>query len=444
MKFPTMGDIASTSVITIDSNALVSRALDIMSAENHRNIIVVHDSIFKVLTVLDILDLQQNNKNLDVELYKLDLCTVPVVNKDINVLDSLEFLNEKTEYICVISNDKTLYGIVTHTDLTSNIDPNTLMDSYKLCDFIKDNRRVRWVLKDETTSNVLIDMTKESFDNVVIVEKMKPIGILTTKDIIRLIKEKKDLNKPISTYMLSPVETINEHSSIRAALEFVKIKHYKRILVTDDKGDLSGIITQKELISLSYSGWTRLMKEHQDELSEINNILRNKNKEYASLASKDTLTGLYNRYKFTELYLSSYKTMLQRENNMSLLFLDIDLFKKVNDDYGHNVGDDVLIQVSKKLLTLVRSIDIVCRWGGEEFIILVPTATLDSATTLAQKIRKSINELIIEKIGNISISIGVSQVIEGETMEKLIDRADKALYLAKNSGRNCVKTELDT
>ena len=134
--------------------------------------------------------------------------------------------------------------------------------------------------------------------------------------------------------------------------------------------------------------------------------------------------------------------MIQRHNDMSIILLDIDFFKKVNDTYGHNAGDKVLIQISQVLLKALRNIDVVCRWGGEEFIVLLPTASLSNATILAQKLRKHIERMEIEVVGSISASFGVSQVREGEDMKEAIDRADKALYLAKDSGRNCVKTEL--
>jgi diguanylate cyclase (GGDEF)-like protein len=231
--------------------------------------------------------------------------------------------------------------------------------------------------------------------------------------------------------------------SVREALNFIKERHYKRVVVKDDDGLLSGIITQKELISLTYSKWAILIKEYQDELSEINIMLQNKNIEYENIASTDALTGLYNRHKFYQLYLSSYKSMVQRHNNMSLILLDIDYFKKVNDIYGHNEGDKTLVQVSRTLLKILRNVDVVCRWGGKEFLLMLPTADIEHAISIAEKLRKDIEDLSIDVVGQITASFGVSQVREGEEIQDVIDRADKALYLAKDSGRNCVKSEAD-
>jgi len=441
MRFPIVGDIASRNVVTVDIDSSISKAIAKMLTNEHRNVVVIDGYNYFILTVIDILNLE--GKDLEISLRDLKLSSIPTIHKEKNVLDTLVFLNKEIEYICVLDTDKSLYGFLTHTDIISNIDPDTLMDTYRLEDFLKIGRRMKWVSKDEKTSTLLKDMASSFFDNVIIVEKNKPLGILTTKDIMKLIKNKEDLAQPVSIFMSSPIQTINKNSSIKEALKFIKEKHYKRAVVVDSNGFLSGIVAQKDLISMTYSRWAMLMRAYQNELNDINNMLENKNKEYETIASTDSLTGLYNRYKFSELYNSSYKSMTQRHNNMSLIILDIDFFKKVNDNFGHNVGDQVLIKVAHSLLKTLREIDIICRWGGEEFIILLPTVGLDKAYILAEKLRKYIEELEIQYVGHISSSFGVSQVKEGETMDDVIDRADKALYLAKNSGRNCVKTEED-
>jgi len=443
MKFPLVKDIASTSVILISIKCSVKEALDLMLQENHRNAIVVDGSYFRILTVVDILHLRKDKQNINTKLLNLNLSKIPIIDKHKNVLDTIEYLNNSVEHICVLNEDKTLYGLITHTDIISNIDPDTLMDNYRLSSFLKYGRRMKLVSKDVQTYKLLEDMINETNDNVIIVEELKPIGVLTTKDIMKILNNDSDLSLSVHNYMSSPVDTINKNSSIKEALSFLKQKHYKRVIVVEDNGNIYGVVSQKELISLSYSRWTLLMKEHQEELNEINEILENKNKEFETLASTDSLTGLYNRYKFSELYISSYTSMLQRHNKMSLILLDIDFFKKVNDNYGHNMGDQVLIQISLTLLRTLRNIDIICRWGGEEFVAILPTAPLEIANVITEKIRKSIEELDIDIVGKVTASFGIAEVKEGESMEDVVDRADKALYLAKGSGRNCVKTELD-
>lgn len=441
MKFPIVGDIASTNVVSVDVDCSISEAIAKMLEHEHRNVIVIDRHNYFILTVMDILNLE--GKDLNISLRDLTLSKIPTIHKNKNVLDTLYLLNEKIEYVCIVNTDSSLYGLMTHTDITSNMDPETLMDTYLLQDLLKIGKRMKWVTKYEKTADLLKDMIANYFDNAIIVENLKPIGILTTKDIMWLIKNKEDLELPVSEFMTTPVDTISKKSSIKDALAFITQKKYKRAIVVNEDGTLSGIIAQKDIISLTYTRWAMIMREYQEELSDMNTMLEDKNREYEKKASTDSLTGLYNRYKFSELYNSSYTSMIQRHNDMSLILLDIDFFKKVNDNFGHNIGDQVLIQVAHSLLKTLRNIDIVCRWGGEEFIVLLPTAALEIATTLAEKLRQNISELEIELVGHVYASFGVSQVREGDTMEDTVDRADKALYLAKNSGRNCVKTEND-
>lgn len=443
MRFPSINDIATTNVITIDINDTASNAIDKMLKHEHRHVVVVDGYEYFIISVVDILHLQEKNIALETPLSKLKLKKIPVINKNKNILDSLEFLNGSVEYICALNNDESLYGLLTHTDITNNIDPDTLMENYRLQDFLKIGRRMKWVSKEEKISDIVSDMLDSAYDNVIVVEDLKPIGILTTKDIMLLIKNRVDLNVEVNAHMSTPVDTINKRSTIKDALNFIKKKHYKRAVVVDDNGNLSGVISQKELISLTYSNWVVLMKEYQEELNEINMLLKSKNKEYEEIASTDPLTGLYNRYKFSELFLSSFVSMTQRDNDMSLIILDVDNFKQVNDSYGHNIGDKALVQVSHALLKTLRNIDIVCRWGGEEFVVLLPTASLDNAIYLAEKIRAYVEQLEIDVVGHVTASFGVAKVLKTDEMQDVINRADKALYLAKECGKNCVKTQED-
>ena len=443
MTFPKVSEIATTEVISTDINQSISKAMNIMFNHEHRDIIVLDGDVFRILTVNDILNIRAKNIDLNSSLKDLKLTAVPIVKKDKSVLHTLEYLTYSIEYICAVNDDDSLYGLITHTDIISSVDPDTLMDNFYLNDFLKLGKRAKWISKDVKTEDLFHDLLKNTSDSVIVVEDLKPIGIFTTKDVIRVMKQKDDLSLAVSHYMSSPVDTIAKNASVKEALEFLKNKHYKRVVVVDEKGNISGIISQKELISLTYSKWVILMKEYQEELDKINTSLLNKNKKYEQLASKDPLSGLYNRAKFLELYNASYEIMRQRENEMSLIMIDIDYFKDINDTYGHNVGDKVIVQISQALLKVLRSIDIVCRWGGEEFLILLPAVDLDNARIIAEKLRVYIQNLEIENIGRVTSSFGVAKVKKDGHINTVIDMADKALYLAKASGKNCVKTEAD-
>ena len=158
----------------------------------------------------------------------------------------------------------------------------------------------------------------------------------------------------------------------------------------------------------------------------------------------DPLTGLFNRRAFLERLENEAIRFKRDQKPFSILFGDIDLFKKINDTYGHSAGDAILVNISSILNTEKREIDQVARWGGEEFLVLLPETNLKGAVLSGNKIRKSISAKPVIHEGqeiHVTMSFGVSEY-NGETpIEKTIDLADQRLYLAKNSGRNKVVSE---
>ena len=156
------------------------------------------------------------------------------------------------------------------------------------------------------------------------------------------------------------------------------------------------------------------------------------------LATRDTLTGLFNRSYFIESLNRRLIEMLRNSRTVSLLLVDIDHFKTVNDEYGHLKGDAVLKEISSILSSGLRSSDVVCRWGGEEFLIMLLDADIEEATKVAEKLRDSIENLKIQGIRKITASFGVTQCQKDESEEDAFKRIDNSLYLAKLTGRNKV------
>ncbi|MCM1024100.1 MAG: GGDEF domain-containing protein [Prevotella sp.] len=173
--------------------------------------------------------------------------------------------------------------------------------------------------------------------------------------------------------------------------------------------------------------------------SEINAaqaVLRQKNTELANLASKDTLTGFYNRRKMHEYLV----TAAESEETFSLIMSDIDNFKRLNDTYGHDCGDEALRAVSDACRRCVSDGDRICRWGGEEFLILT-NSPLDCAADTAEKIRSAVEACRLNFNGsdiNITMTLGVSEYDPSSTIDKTITAADQNLYIGKNSGKNQV------
>ena len=170
------------------------------------------------------------------------------------------------------------------------------------------------------------------------------------------------------------------------------------------------------------------------------------NEKLRQLATTDSLTKIYNRRAFFEIA-NSFFTLAKRENiELSILILDIDFFKKINDTYGHVTGDRVLQHLVQVVQETLRKSDIFARYGGEEFIVLLPNTSLDAAQHVAQKIRQQVEKspCHIDKTDIfITISIGCSAYKKDDnSLNEIILRADKALYIAKENGRNRVEALL--
>ncbi len=153
-------------------------------------------------------------------------------------------------------------------------------------------------------------------------------------------------------------------------------------------------------------------------------------------ARYDALTGVFNRQTFVK----KFERLLKNEKKLplSLILFDLDHFKKINDTYGHNMGDKVLKQTAAVVKKALKDRGIVARWGGEEFIVLLPQADKNKAFEIAQELRRLISKLNVDGI-SISASFGVTTVEKNERLENAVNRADEALYMAKEKGRNRVE-----
>jgi len=156
-------------------------------------------------------------------------------------------------------------------------------------------------------------------------------------------------------------------------------------------------------------------------------------------ATTDPLTGVYNRLKFDQAMANEMLRAQRYHTPLSLVLYDVDHFKKVNDAHGHQVGDKVLIQLSRFVSGRIRATDLLARWGGEEFVILTPGCDGQMAYQAAEKLREAIGQVVTDKVGAVTSSFGVAQYADGDTAESFIARADEALYRAKIGGRNRVE-----
>ena len=177
------------------------------------------------------------------------------------------------------------------------------------------------------------------------------------------------------------------------------------------------------------------------EINSAYQSLYDKNQELDNLANTDPLTGLYNRRTMTVHVQNMYEDYHSTHKPFSLIVCDIDDFKKINDTYGHERGDEVLVKISSILSSLTRGLDFVCRWGGEEFIVFLRDIDKSTAHATAERIRQEIEKTEIhfgDATIHVTMTFGVSCVTETDDYEKLFDLADSRMYDGKKSGKNKV------
>lgn len=178
------------------------------------------------------------------------------------------------------------------------------------------------------------------------------------------------------------------------------------------------------------------------ELEAVNKSLeeriQQRTEQLEKLASTDALTGLENRRSIMGFAEEERGRNIRYQHGLSVLMIDIDYFKQINDEHGHQMGDKILVEFAKTIEDSLRDSDHAARYGGEEFLIILPETKQENATDLAERIRNNIETSKFDIDRTLTCSIGVATMTNNESLDELIQRADEAVYRAKKSGRNCV------
>lgn len=246
------------------------------------------------------------------------------------------------------------------------------------------------------------------------------------------------IGRPLSE--LIPVETRKKHSGY--VVEFADAPDTSRhmrlrtpVLALRKNGSefAASITISKHRVGHDLE-MTAIVRDIFDETRLIEDLL---------IASRyDALTGLYNRRRFGELLEAEINRCRRFERGFSLLMLDIDDFKKINDTYGHMMGDQMLKTFGQRLAGMIREMDVVCRWGGEEFVALLPETSMEGAFVVAEKIRSETEAARLNHEGieiGFTVSIGLAHFASGDgSIDNAIDTVDRSLYAAKKAGKNRV------
>ncbi|MDO3385266.1 GGDEF domain-containing protein [Gilvimarinus sp. SDUM040013] len=241
---------------------------------------------------------------------------------------------------------------------------------------------------------------------------------------------------------------IQTGSAHQAGLHQFRLKHVKLVGQRFDTADwYLGIILCWAVIILSFLAFrvyvltqeVRERKVREHELLEVNALLDSRSQELETLAKTDSLTGAFNRQGIEEAIKNGLYDWRRDGKALSIVMMDIDHFKSINDTYGHGVGDAVLAGISQLVQSHIRSSDLFARWGGEEFVLVCRNTRINYAAHIAEKFRRMVAESEFEQAGQVTASFGVATLRDKGGIDELFRSADEALYRAKERGRNRVE-----
>lgn len=274
-------------------------------------------------------------------------------------------------------------------------------------------------------------MVQHGSSCLIIVDALRPIGIITERDITRLaarlLTNPELVDEPVDSIMTHKPICAYADNAFKDALMISRSHQLRHLPVVNDHYELVGIVTQDTLVD----AYLKLMAEHDQLETRMENL--------KMLSLEDPLTGVGNR-RAMEVELKHSQAQSERLSNYyAIALLDIDFFKKYNDSYGHQAGDEALRKVADTAKHALRDADRFFRYGGEEFLILMPNTIPEEAMICAERVRLSIENLAMENketpLGILTISLGVASSMAGD-WQLMLKSADKALYEAKSSGRN--------
>jgi diguanylate cyclase len=207
------------------------------------------------------------------------------------------------------------------------------------------------------------------------------------------------------------------------------------------KNTLKDLVQATTTLRQSGEKITEKLEESKKEITSLRKNLQQVTIE----AQRDFLTGVFNRKTFEKMYDELSMAAKEKQSELCLIMIDIDYFKKFNDKFGHLLGDEVLKTVARSLTEILKGRDVVARFGGEEFVVILPETPIEGAMKVAEMIRNNIASKELkrkdtgETFGSITVSMGVSKFRhESDSLPTLVKRADDALYQSKHKGRNCV------
>ncbi|MBV5320417.1 MAG: diguanylate cyclase [Sulfuricurvum sp.] len=400
-----------------------------------------------------------------------------IIDEDFNVLYWNQWLELNTGISSVEIIGKNLslfYPDIDYNVLKRKIRTSLRLNSPTFYDATHHNRFIEISRTKITTSSLKMMQLQITISPYVVEESLVMISIYDISDLHELklslqdkIKKIDDLNRELYqdqmiidvNLMIVKINDVNEILDVTKA--FINFFGYEETdLIGSSLSDMFGEDFNKRMTREpidAQTKWSGEIKVHSDlkgavwldavvtPISDVDGNLSytvifhdiTDKKRLELLSITDPLTKLNNRHWFNEMYQNIFmRRHWTAKNSFAVIIADIDHFKKINDKFGHLIGDKALINVAQILSETIRNGDLLARWGGEEFVILLSNVDLYQALHVAEKLRLAVEKLNIEEIGKVTASFGVAVFVNGDNQESLLTRADNALYKAKEKGRN--------
>ncbi|MBN4055166.1 diguanylate cyclase [bacterium AH-315-K03] len=285
----------------------------------------------------------------------------------------------------------------------------------------------------DTLSKAISLMQASRHSCVLVIDDGIPVGIITERDVVGLFSNAINQNMfedlTLAKVMTTELICVKEDTSLYDGLNLAWEKKLRHLPVVNDLGYLVGLVTQTDMLSC-YAQFF----ERQTELETANQKLQ-------MLSYEDALLGIGNRRAMEAGLVFTEASAKRNNNSYTIALMDVDFFKKYNDHYGHQAGDEALQRITKAIKSNLRDSDQLYRYGGEEFLLLMPDSVNGEGFSGAERIRFAVSNLqdphVKSPLGHLTVSIGVASQKAGG-WEDLLKSADKALYGAKGAGRNRV------
>ena len=288
-------------------------------------------------------------------------------------------------------------------------------------------------------------MRERRLSCLLVIEHRVPVGIVTERDFTALSASLLEGVRvgTLSDLMTANLITINADADCHAANQLMQQNRIRRLVVVEDDGSVCGLVTRADILRAHTSEIEQQKAQLEQRVAERTAELEELNEVLTSISMRDPLLDIGNRRAMDNTLADVFERTRRYKRPYAVALVDVDHFKTYNDFYGHQAGDDALVAIASTIKKMIRRTDSVYRYGGEEFLIVLPEVGEEGGAVAAEHVRESVAGLQIphEKAerGHVTVSIGVAEEsLDKPDQNETIARADEALYRAKHQGRNRV------